>query len=59
MFVWFLQLISQFPAYKGLPSAKKENLVIASKITEQVLCLPLYAELENKNIERIVNLINE
>jgi dTDP-4-amino-4,6-dideoxygalactose transaminase len=56
---YFYPLISQFPAYSGLPSAAKENLLTASQITEQVLCLPLYAELENKNIERICKILNE
>jgi len=56
---YFYPLISQFNAYKELPTANKENLPVATKITEQVLCLPLYAELENENIERICNIINE
>jgi len=54
---YFYPLISQFPAYSGLPSATKENLPTASRITEQVLCLPLYAELENESINRIVKII--
>ena len=54
---YFYPLISQFSAYKGLPSAKKSNLPEAYEITEQVLCLPLYAELENENIKKITNLI--
>ena len=56
---YFYPLISQFSTYRGLASAKTENLPTASKITEQVLCLPLYADLKNKDIERIVDLINE
>jgi len=56
---YFYPLISQFATYSGLPSATKENLPTASQITEQVLCLPLYAELENKNIERICKILNE
>jgi len=56
---YFYPLISQFPTYRGLASAKTENLPTASKITEQVLCLPLYAELKNEDIERITNIINE
>jgi len=54
---YFYPLISQFPAYKELNSAKKENLPVATKIAEQVLCLPLYANLENDTIKKIVNLI--
>ena len=55
---YFYPLISQFNAYKELPTATQENLPNAVKITEQVLSLPLYAELENEAIERICKIIN-
>lgn len=35
---YFYPLISQFPAYKGLESAKPENLPVAEEITKKVLC---------------------
>ncbi len=54
---YFYPLISQFNAYKGLPTSAKENLPVASKITEQVLCLPLYSDLENEAVENIVTII--
>jgi dTDP-4-amino-4,6-dideoxygalactose transaminase len=54
---YFYPLISQFNAYKGLTSSARENLPVASKITEQVLCLPLYADLENQTVENIVSII--
>jgi len=34
-------------------------LPVASRMTEQVLCLPLYAELEDENIEKNCKIINE
>ena len=37
---YFYPLISQFSTYRGLPSAQSENLPIAEKIAEKVLCLP-------------------
>lgn len=55
---YFYPLISQFPAYRGLSSAKKSNLPIASKVAEQVLCLPIYPDLEDENIRKITNLIS-
>lgn len=54
---YFYPLISQFSAYKELPTAKQENLPIATQAAEKVLSLPLYAELENETIERIVKVI--
>jgi dTDP-4-amino-4,6-dideoxygalactose transaminase len=50
---YFYPLISQFPVYKELESSKPENLPVALRVTEEVLCLPLYPDLS----EGIVNLI--
>lgn len=55
---YFYPLISHFPAFKDLPSSKKENLPIAEKISTQVLCLPLYEELNEKDVEYICNIID-
>jgi dTDP-4-amino-4,6-dideoxygalactose transaminase len=54
---YFYPLISQFPTYKGLVSSDPANLPNAEKITQQVLCLPIYPDLEINNVERICNLI--
>lgn len=56
---YFYPLISQFSTYKGLKSAGENNLPVATKMSEQVLCLPLYAELKKEDVERIIYLINE
>lgn len=54
---YFYPLISQFPTYKGLPSAKPENLPIATKIAEQVLCLPIYPNLSSSDRKRIISIV--
>jgi dTDP-4-amino-4,6-dideoxygalactose transaminase len=54
---YFYPLISQFPTYKGLPSADPANLPIAEKITQQILCLPIYPDLEINNVERVCDLV--
>jgi dTDP-4-amino-4,6-dideoxygalactose transaminase len=46
----FYPLISQFPTYRGLESAKPGKMPVAEKITEQVICLPIYPNLSFKNI---------
>jgi dTDP-4-amino-4,6-dideoxygalactose transaminase len=56
---YFYPLISEFPMYRGLPSAAQSNLPIAKKIADQVLCLPIYPALENESITRIVSIIME
>lgn len=55
---YFYPLISEFSPYRGLPSSNPNNLLNASKITNQVICLPIYPDLENKTIEYICKIIN-
>jgi dTDP-4-amino-4,6-dideoxygalactose transaminase len=54
---YFYPLISQFPAYRELESAKAGLLPAAERITQEVLCLPIYPSLDEKNILPIANLI--
>ena len=55
---YFYPLISNFPTYKGLPSAIPANLPIANDVAEKVICLPIYADLELSKVQRIVELIS-
>ena len=52
---YFYPLISTFSAYKGLDSASPENLPIAHKLADQVICLPMYAGLNDEDINRVIN----
>ncbi|MDD5722596.1 MAG: DegT/DnrJ/EryC1/StrS family aminotransferase [Syntrophales bacterium] len=54
---YFYPLISSFPAYRGLPSAAFDNLPVANRIANQVLCLPIYSDLEVSDVEFIVDTI--
>ena len=54
---YFYPLISQFPSYRGLPSATSENLPVAEKVTREVLCLPIYPNLSNDYIMTICKII--
>jgi dTDP-4-amino-4,6-dideoxygalactose transaminase len=54
---YFYPLISQFPTYKGLDSAQPGKMPIAEKITEQVICLPIYPDLCSNNIEEVCRII--
>lgn len=56
---YFYPLISNFPIYRGLPSAKQENLPVAGRIAEQVICLPIYPDLDDVTIERICSIIGK
>ena len=54
---YFYPLISTFSTYRGLPSATSENLPVATKIANEVICLPMHHALEEEDIERILNCI--
>jgi dTDP-4-amino-4,6-dideoxygalactose transaminase len=54
---YFYPLISQFPAYRGLTSSRKDNLPIAEKAAEQVICLPIYPDLSMDIINLITSTI--
>ena len=54
---YFYPLISQFPPYCGLESAQLGKMPVAEQITEQVLCLPLYPDMDFKKIKKICAII--
>ena len=54
---YFYPLISEFSTYRGLESAKRENLPIAVKIADSVICLPMYHNLKEEDITRVIELI--
>ena len=54
---YFYPLCSSFPTYRGLPSATRANLPVATETAENVLCLPLYAELTAEEQDRIIEII--
>lgn len=54
---YFYPLISDFPMYRGLPSATHSNLPIAAAAADKVLCLPIYPALDDGDIDRIVAVI--
>ena len=56
---YFYPLISQFPPYKNLKSAKKKNLPVAYDIASKVLCLPIYPTLNTIEIDRIYKIIKK
>ena len=56
---YFYPLISTFSTYRDLPSAKPENLPVATRIANEVICLPLHHELKQEEIENIVRIIKK
>jgi len=56
---YFYPLVSDFPMYRGMPSAAHTNLPVAKKVAESVICLPIYPDLSNAQIDFIVGLISQ
>jgi dTDP-4-amino-4,6-dideoxygalactose transaminase len=54
---YFYPLISQFPAYRGLESAAAGRMPIAERVTEEVLCLPIYPDLDRSIIDAVCDKI--
>ncbi len=54
---YFYPLISEFSTYRGLDSARPENLPNAHKMADSVICLPMHHELGDEEISRILELI--
>lgn len=53
---YFYPLCSHFPAYRNLLSAQPGNLPVAANTAQEVLCLPIFAELDEAALGRIVEL---
>ena len=51
---YFYPLISNFPTYRGIPSANMENLPVGNKMADEVLCLPMHHALSEKDIQRVL-----
>jgi dTDP-4-amino-4,6-dideoxygalactose transaminase len=56
---YFYPLITEFPMYRGLPSANHQNLKVASAASNKVLCLPIYPDLTLEMIDKITRFIAE
>ena len=54
---YFYPLISSFSTYRGLPSATPDNLPVATRIADEVICLPMHHELSKEDVERIITTI--
>jgi dTDP-4-amino-4,6-dideoxygalactose transaminase len=54
---YFYPLISDFPMYRGLPSARRDNLPVATDAAHKILCLPIYPALEQSQVETIAKQI--
>lgn len=54
---YFYPLITSFPMYRTLPSANPDVLPVACSVADEVICLPIYPDLELELVEEIADLI--
>ena len=54
---YFYPLISTFSTYSALPSAAPDNLPVATRIANEVICLPMHHELTDDDLDRILTCI--
>ena len=55
---YFYPLISDMPMYRGLSSAKAENLKHSHQIADRVICLPIYPSLLNEQVDAVAALVS-
>ncbi len=54
---YFYPLITDFSPYKSYPSATQENLPVANRLAQQVICLPIHDALTMEDVNRIIDII--
>ena len=55
---YFYPLISTFSPYRDLPSAASENLPVATKMANEVICLPMHHALSNEDVQKVIGVIH-
>ncbi len=56
---YFYPLISEFSTYRGLESARPENLPVAHRMANSVICLPMHHDLGCEEVRRVLDVISD
>ena len=54
---YFYPLITAFDPYRNYPSAAPSNLPMATKMANEVICLPMHHDLRADDVKRVINCI--
>lgn len=54
---YFYPLITDFPMYRGRPSAAAAGLPVARQAADEVLCLPIHPELDRHDQQRVIDIV--
>lgn len=55
---YFYPLISNFSTYRGLTSAAPENLPVATRIANEVICLPMHHALSSEDVQKVIDCVS-
>lgn len=56
---YFYPLISDFSTYRELDSSNPSNLPIAQQVSDRVICLPIYDDLQLEDVKNVINVISK
>ncbi len=51
---YFYPLISTFAPYRSLSSAEPKNLPVATKMANEVICLPMHHKLSEGDVQKVI-----
>lgn len=54
---YFYPLISEFPMYRGMPSADPARLPVATEASREILCLPIYPNLAEDAQQKVIDVV--
>lgn len=54
---YFYPLISTFSTYRGLASASPANLPVATRMANEVICLPMHHSLTDADVEKTIDIL--
>lgn len=54
---YFYPLISTFSTYRGLESSNPSNLPVATRLADEVICLPIHHALTDDDVNRVIKQI--
>lgn len=54
---YFYPLVSDYPCYNALNSARSTYLPVATQVAQEVLCLPFHSDLSNESVSGIIDIV--
>ena len=54
---YFYPLTNEFECYRDYPTADAAKTPVAKRVSDNVLCLPMYADLALEDVDRICRII--